>query len=65
MILVKLIKLALKSSNPDAEKPSRKNFSFRVGGRGKFFFGFVFIVGVGTGKNVLKNTVIALILIVR
>lgn len=42
-----------------------KNFSFGVGGRGKFFFGFVFIVGVGTGKNVLKNTVIALILIVR
>jgi hypothetical protein len=43
MILVKLIKLALKSSNPDAEKPSRKNFSFRVGGRGKFSFRFGFI----------------------
>jgi hypothetical protein len=28
MILVKLIKLALKSSNPDAEKPSRKKFFF-------------------------------------
>jgi hypothetical protein len=43
MILVKMIKLALKPSNPDAEKLSRKNFSFRVGGTGKFFFRFGFI----------------------
>ena len=55
MILVKMIKLALKPSNPDAEKLSRKNFSFRVGGRGKFFFRFGFIQEWGQEKMSSKT----------